>query len=85
MRLCLYPLGLGCSSAKASGYGSVIDHRPDVTLVSYPPIRADCGNGPNGPELRSQLRTLMVQKRSRAITVMGPNWTPKSQLGGPLP
>jgi hypothetical protein len=30
--LCLYPLGLGCSSARASGYGSVNDHRPDVKL-----------------------------------------------------
>jgi hypothetical protein len=26
------PLGLRCSSARASGYGSVIDHRPDVKL-----------------------------------------------------
>jgi hypothetical protein len=24
--------GLGCSSARASGYGSVIDHVPDVKL-----------------------------------------------------
>jgi hypothetical protein len=30
--LCLYPLGLGCSSARASGYGSVIDYRTDVKL-----------------------------------------------------
>jgi hypothetical protein len=30
--LCLYPLGLGCSSARASGYGSVIDLRPVIKL-----------------------------------------------------
>ena len=30
--LCLYTLGLGRSSARASGYGSVIDHRTDVKL-----------------------------------------------------
>ena len=49
------PLGLGCPSARASGYGSVIDHRPDVKLgFSPPPFSQSHGQGAHPRQLHRQ-------------------------------